>query len=180
MPENLLESELFGHERGAFTGAVAARAGAFEAADGGTLFLDEIGEMPLALQAKLLRVLETSEVQRVGGDRAARRSTSASSPATNRDLEREVARGRFREDLYYRLDGLPAARAAAARAPRGHASPIVTHHLAAIGARDEPRGVRLTPAALEKLFGYGWPGNVRELVNLLERAALLARQLDHR
>ena len=173
IPENLIEAELFGYQRGAFTGAVAAHEGAFEAADGGTLFLDEIGEMPLGMQAKLLRVLETSEVQRIGSTER-RKVDFRLVSATNRNLELEIRHGRFREDLYYRVMvypiHVPPLRDRLDDIPR-----LVTHHLAAIGARDNRPALRLTPAALEKLLGHHWPGNVRELVNLLERAALLAR-----
>jgi transcriptional regulator with GAF, ATPase, and Fis domain len=173
IPETLIESELFGYQRGAFTGAVEAHEGAFESADKGTLFLDEIGEMPLAMQAKLLRVLETSEVQRVGStERKLVKFRLVT--ATNRNLELEVKHGRFRADLYYRVMvypiHVPPLRERLEDLPR-----LVQHHLGVIGARDGRPALRLTPAALEKLLGYAWPGNVRELVNLLERAALLAR-----
>ncbi len=173
IPENLIEAELFGYVRGAFTGAVEAHEGAFEAADDGTLFLDEIGEMPLGMQAKLLRVLETSEIQRVGSTER-KKVNFRLVTATNRNLDLEVKHGRFREDLYYRVMvypiHVPALRERLEDLPR-----IVTHHLSIIGARENRPALRLTPGALEKLLGYSWPGNVRELVNLLERAALLAR-----
>jgi len=172
IPENLIEAELFGYQRGAFTGAVAAHAGAFESAHEGTLFLDEIGEMPLPMQAKLLRVLETSEVQRVGSTQRTKVDFRLVS-ATNRNLEAEVRAGRFREDLYYRVHvypvHVPPLRERAEDIPR-----LVTHYLSSIAARENRLPARLTPAALEKLLGHGWPGNVRELVNLLERATLLA------
>jgi DNA-binding NtrC family response regulator len=172
IPESLIEAELFGYQRGAFTGAVAAHAGAFEAADQGTLFLDEIGEMPLAMQAKLLRVLETGEVTRIGSTVASHVEVRLVS-ATNRKLEDEVQAGRFREDLYYRVQVYPI------EVPplwqRLEDIPLlVTHQLSAIAQRDQRSPHRLTAAALEKLVTYHWPGNVRELVNLLERAALLA------
>jgi transcriptional regulator with GAF, ATPase, and Fis domain len=173
IPETLIESELFGYQRGAFTGAVEAHEGAFEAADNGTLFLDEIGEMPLAMQAKLLRVLETSEIQRVGSNDR-KKVNFRLVTATNRNLEMEVKHGRFRADLYYRVMvypiHVPPLRERLEDLPR-----LVQHHLGVIGARDGRPALRLTPAALEKLLGYAWPGNIRELVNLLERAALLAR-----
>ena len=173
IPENLIEAELFGYNRGAFTGAVAAHTGAFEAADGGTLFLDEIGEMPLAMQAKLLRVLETSEVQRIGStDR--KKVNFRLVTATNRNLELEVKHGRFREDLFYRVlvypIKVPPLRDRLQDLPR-----LVVHHLSAIGARDNRPALRLSPTALEKLYSHSWPGNVRELVNVLERAAVLAQ-----
>jgi transcriptional regulator with GAF, ATPase, and Fis domain len=173
IPENLIEAELFGYQRGAFTGAIAAHAGAFEAADQGTLFLDEIGEMPLAMQSKLLRVLETSEVQRVGSTER-KKVNFRLVTATNRNLEVEVKHGRFREDLFYRVlvypIHVPPLRERIEDLPR-----LVTHHLSAIGARDGRPALRLSPAALERLLHHSWPGNVRELVNVLERAALLAR-----
>ncbi len=172
IPENLFEAELFGYQRGAFTGAVAAHAGAFEAADKGTLFLDEIGEMPASMQAKLLRVLETSEVTRIGStDR--KKINFRLVTATNRKLEKEVREGRFREDLYYRIQVYPLHVAPLRERPED-IPPIVTHHLSAIAMRENRPALRLTSAALEKLVTYAWPGNVRELVNMLERAALLA------
>jgi len=171
IPETLFEAELFGHERGAFTGAVAARAGAFEAADDGTLFLDEIGDMPLAMQAKLLRVLETSEVQRVGATEPKAVNFRLVS-ATNRHLEADVRGGRFREDLYYRIQVYPVVVPPLRERPEDIPA-IAVHHLAIIGKRENLR-LRLTADAVEKLISHAWPGNVRELVNTLERAALLA------
>jgi two-component system response regulator GlrR len=173
IPDNLFESELFGYQRGAFTGAVNAHAGAFEAAHKGTLFLDEIGEMPIGMQAKLLRVLETSEVQRIGATEAKPVNFRLVS-ATNRDLGQEVKHGRFREDLYYRVQVYPLHVAPLRDRPED-IPPIVTHHLSSIGTRENRPSLRLTPAALEKLVTYGWPGNVRELVNMLERAVVMAR-----
>jgi transcriptional regulator with GAF, ATPase, and Fis domain len=172
IPDNLFEAELFGYQRGAFTGAVSAHAGAFEAADNGTLFLDEIGDMPLAMQVKLLRVLETSEVQRIGATEPKKVNFRLVS-ATNRNLEDDVAQGRFREDLYYRVQVYPL-HIPPLRDRRDDIPPLATHHLSIIAAREHRAPLPLTPAALEKLVGYAWPGNVRELVNLLERAALLA------
>jgi two-component system response regulator GlrR len=172
IPENLFEAELFGYQRGAFTGAVNAHAGAFEAAHKGTLFLDEIGEMPQGMQAKLLRVLETSEVQRIGStDR--KKVNFRLVTATNRNLEKEVAQGRFREDLYYRVQVYPLHVAPLRERPEDIPQ-LVTHHLSVIGMRENRPSLRLTSAALEKMISYRWPGNVRELVNLLERATLLA------
>ena len=172
IPENLFEAELFGYQRGAFTGAVNAHAGAFEAAHQGTLFLDEIGEMPQGMQAKLLRVLETSEITRIGStDR--KKVNFRLVTATNRNLEKEVAEGRFREDLYYRVQVYPLHVAALRERPEDIPQ-LVTHHLSVIGTRENRPSLRLTASALEKLISYRWPGNVRELVNLLERAALLA------
>jgi len=171
IPETLFEAELFGHERGAFTGAVGARTGAFEAAHDGTLFLDEIGDMPLAMQAKLLRVLETSEVQRVGATEP-RKVNFRLVSATNRTLETDVRDGRFREDLYYRIQVYPLVVPPLRDRPEDIPA-IAVHHLAIIGKRENLR-LRLTADAVEKLVTYAWPGNVRELVNTLERAALLA------
>jgi DNA-binding NtrC family response regulator len=172
IPETLFEAELFGYQKGAFTGAVAAHAGAFEAAHKGTLFLDEIGELPLAVQAKLLRVLESSEVQRIGSTEQ-RKVNFRLVSATNRELDREVKAGRFREDLYYRILVYPL-RVAPLRKRPEDIPPIVTHHLSVIAARENRPALRVTPAALEKLLSYPWPGNVREMVNLLERAVLMA------
>ncbi len=172
IPENLIEGELFGHQRGAFTGAVSSRVGAIEAADHGTLFLDEIGEMPFAMQAKLLRVLETSVVQPVGSVES-RKVNFRLVTATNRNLGEEITRGRFREDLYYRIQVYPLEVPPLRDRPED-VPLLVTHHLSVIAIRDRRVPLRLTPAALEKVLVYGWPGNVRELVNVLERAVLLA------
>jgi DNA-binding NtrC family response regulator len=172
IPENLFEAELFGYQRGAFTGAVNAHTGAFESASKGTLFLDEIGDMPLAMQVKLLRVLETSEVQRIGSTEPKKVNFRLVS-ATNRNLEDDVAKGRFREDLYYRVQVYPL-HIPPLRDRRDDIAPLATHHLSIIATRENRAPLRFTSAALEKLVVYPWPGNVRELVNLLERAALLA------
>ena len=168
LPADLVESELFGHERGAFTGAVALRKGAFESAAAGTLFLDEVGELPLAAQAKLLRVLEQREVTRVGGTRTISVDARVLA-ATNRDLAAEVAAGRFREDLLYRLNvhvlAVPSLRDRLSDVPE-----LVQHLLASICARFRMRPKPLSAAALECLMGYDWAGNnVRELRNVLER-----------
>jgi transcriptional regulator with GAF, ATPase, and Fis domain len=172
IPETLFEAELFGYQRGAFTGAVNAKPGAVEAAHQGTLFLDEIGELPLALQAKLLRVLETGEVQRIGATEPRIVKVRLVS-ATNRELDKDVESGRFREDLYYRIVVYPVHIAPLRERPED-IPPIVAHQLSTIGRRENRPSLRLTVAALEKLIGYPWPGNVRELVNLLERAVLFA------
>ncbi len=169
IPENLLESELFGHEKGAFTGAVARRVGRFEEADGGTLLLDEIGEMSPALQAKLLRVTENGGFSRVGSNTELRTNVRIVA-ATNRDLEREVAEGRFREDLFYRLNVMEI------HVPplRGRGPDIVP--LAQLFAQELGGGrPRFSPGAIVCMERYGWPGNVRELRNAIERAVLLAR-----
>jgi len=172
MPPNLLESELFGHERGAFTGAVASRPGVFETAHGGTVFLDELGEMPLALQPKLLRVLETGQVTRLGSTET-RQINFRLVAATNRRLDDEVQAGRFREDLFYRVRvfnlNIPPLR----DRPEDVA-PLVSHHLAQLAARDRRPTPVISQRALEKLLRHRWPGNVRELVNVLERAMVLA------
>jgi DNA-binding NtrC family response regulator len=167
LPGNLLESELFGHARGAFTGAVAAKPGLVELAEGGTLFLDEIGELPLELQAKLLRFLESHEVRRVGDTRV-RRIDARIVAATNRHLADEVREGRFREDLYYRLNvvalAVPPLRERREDIPR-----LAAHFLARIGAEKE-----LTPEAMAALMAHPFPGNIRELFNLVQRGAILS------
>jgi DNA-binding NtrC family response regulator len=170
--ENLLEAELFGYERGAFTGAAASREGLLKAADGGTIFLDEIGEMPPALQVKLLRALQEREVLPVGG-RAAVAFDARVVAATNRDLEAEVRAGRFREDLFYRLNVIPVR--VPPLAERSGDVPLLARHFAARFARELGAGdVRFSPEALAALAGYGWPGNIRELMNAVERAVALS------
>ncbi|MCX8036758.1 MAG: sigma-54 dependent transcriptional regulator [Candidatus Sumerlaeia bacterium] len=173
LPETLLESELFGHERGAFTGAVARKPGRFELADGGTLFLDEIGEIPLSMQVALLRVLETREFMRVGGQQSVTVDVRLIA-ATNRDLERAVAEGRFREDLYYRLNVVTL------RVPplRERASdiPLLVGRFLTDFAREAGRPApNVTPAALARLMAWPWPGNVRELRNVVENAFLFCK-----
>lgn len=165
IPANLIESELFGHEKGAFTGAEASRAGCFEAAHGGTLFLDEIGELPLSLQPAFLRVLETGRIRSVGGDRE-REVDVRIIAATNRNLEDEIKAGRFREDLYYRLNIFPV-RIPPLRERPEDILPLAQAFLAA-------RKKRLAPAAERILVQYAWPGNIRELKNALERANILS------
>jgi len=165
----LIQSELFGHERGAFTGAVAQRKGAFEAASGGTIFLDEIGELPLDVQPALLRVLEAREFRRVGGNQTLTADVRVIA-ATSRDLEREVSAGRFREDLYFRLAVVPV-HIPPLRARREDIPALVRHMLARTrGAA----GLVPGPRTLEWLMQHDWPGNVRELRNLLERAAYMS------
>jgi Nif-specific regulatory protein len=171
LPDNLLESELFGHEKGAFTGAVAQRKGRFEQADGGTLFLDEIGEITPAFQAKLLRVLQEGEFERVGGGRTLKVDVRVIA-ATNRDLESEVRAGEFREDLYYRLNVMPI-RMPALR-ERMEDIPDLAHFLVAKVARMQGRELQITDSALRALMRYDWPGNVRELENCMERAAVMS------
>jgi transcriptional regulator with PAS, ATPase and Fis domain len=171
LSETLLESELFGHERGAFTGAFQAKAGLLETAIGGSIFLDEVGELPLTTQAKLLRVLETREVSRLGSLKP-RRIDVRFIAATNRDLEAEVARGAFRRDLYYRLNGItltiPPLRERRSEIP--HLVEIFVTRICRELGRPEPR---IPPAVLTMLDRYAWPGNIRELKNMIERAVLL-------
>jgi DNA-binding NtrC family response regulator len=171
IPDALFEPELFGHERGAFTGAVSAREGLVQSAHGGTLFLDEIGELPLPAQARLLRLLQQSEVRRVGSSRVRRVDTRLIA-ATHRDLPRMIAAGTFREDLYFRLRVIhirvPPLRERLGDLP-GLASALLERSCVRLG---RPR-MELTREALEELKGYHWPGNVRELENALERAVIL-------
>ena len=168
LPETLLESELFGHEKGAFTGAVNAKPGLFELADGGTLFIDEIGEMPTPLQAKLLRALEDGSMRRIGSLKE-RRVNVRLLAATNRNLAQEIEAGRFREDLYYRINvmtlDLPLLK------DRSGDIPILVHHCLGPDWEIEPEAVH----AMER---FGWPGNVRQLINVIDRAKILAD--DHR
>jgi two-component system, NtrC family, response regulator AtoC len=176
LPETLLESELFGHERGAFTGADRQKRGLIESADGGTVFLDEIGEMVPLLQAKLLRFLEEKSFKRVGGSSDVRVDVRVVA-ATNRSLQEEVKQGRFREDLFYRLNVM-AVTLPPLRERREDIPLLINHYIDAfnIEFRKKIRGV--TPAALAALEGYAWPGNVRELRNAVERAMLLAEGTD--
>jgi formate hydrogenlyase transcriptional activator len=174
VPEGLFESEFFGHVRGAFTGALKDKPGRFELADGGTLFLDEIGEVPLAMQAKLLRVLQEQELERIGDTRT-RKVNVRIIAATNRDLKREVDAGRFRQDLFYRLSVFPIE--VPPLRERRDDIPLLAAHFARQSARrmnsPEPR---ITQAALTQLSDYDWPGNVRELQNTIERAVILSRE----
>ncbi len=173
IPENLLESELFGHERGSFTGATATRQGKFEMASNGTIMLDEIGEMPLSMQAKLLRVLQEHRFQRVGGSREMDANVRVVA-ATNRDLASEVAATRFREDLFYRLNVFPLT-LPPLRDRRDALDELalffIRQHARAMGKRIST----ITTPALKALRAYPWPGNIRELQNVIERAIILAR-----
>jgi DNA-binding NtrC family response regulator len=173
VPGELIESELFGHEKGAFTGALRTRRGKFEQADGGTLFLDEIGDMPAHMQAKLLRVLEEGEIERVGGDRRLRVDVRVVS-ATNRDLRSDLAAGRFREDLFHRLNvvelRLPPLRERPDDIPL-----LVRHFIESAGRQPGMRPVELGPALLERLQRHRWPGNVRELRNTVERILIFSQ-----
>ncbi len=171
IPDNLLEATLFGHEKGAFTGAQSAQPGKFEQAEGGTLLLDEISEMPLSLQAKLLRVLQEREVERVGGRRPIALDIRVLA-TSNRDMAAEVAAGRFREDLYYRLNVFPLA-IPPLRERRGDILPLARHFLALHGAR-LGRSAHFSVAAEAKLAAHAWPGNVRELENVVQRALIMA------
>lgn len=171
IPDNMLEATLFGHEKGAFTGAIAAQAGKFEQAEGGTLLLDEISEMPMALQAKLLRVLQEREVERVGGRKPISLDIRVLA-TTNRDLAGEVAAGRFREDLYYRLSVFPLAWRPLRERP-GDILQLAERLLVRHVAKMKHAPVRLSPAARACLQAYAWPGNVRELDNALQRALIL-------
>ena len=171
LTETLLESELFGHERGAFTNAVAMRKGRFELADGGTLFMDEVAEMSQGLQVKLLRVLQEMEFERVGGVRTIKVDVRVVA-ASNRDLKEEVEAGRFREDLFYRLNvvhlHLPPLR------QRQEDIPLLAAHFISKYVQENLRDkTRITPEALKVLIQYAWPGNVRELENVMERAVIL-------
>jgi transcriptional regulator with GAF, ATPase, and Fis domain len=172
LPGELLESELFGHVRGAFTGAVRDRAGRFESAEDGTLFLDEVGDVPLHLQVKLLRVLQEHTYERVG-DSQTRRTNARIIAATNRNLRRLVADGRFREDLFYRLRVFPI-ELPPLRSRREDIEPMARLLLSRVGARTG-RALRLSPEAVRLLLSYEWPGNVRELENALEFAATVCR-----
>ncbi len=171
LPETLLESELFGHERGAFTGADRQKRGLLESADGGTVFLDEIGEMVPLLQAKLLRFLEEKTFKRVGGSTDLHVDVRVIA-ATNKNLEDEVRQGKFREDLYYRLNVLPVALPPLRQRP-GDIPALVNYYVDGFNKEFRKRIRRVAPDAMERLRAYGWPGNVRELRNAVERAMLL-------
>ena len=170
IPENLLESELFGHEKGAFTGAISTRRGRFELARGGTLFLDEIGDMPLSMQVKLLRVLQERSFERVGSDRSIETDVRVIT-ATHRNLEELIERGDFREDLYYRLNVFPIEMPTLRE--RIEDLPLLVNELLQRITKQQGNQVSLAPAALHCLAHYPWPGNVRELANLMERLAIL-------
>ena len=169
--DQLLESELFGHEKGAFTGAMALKQGLFEVADRGTLFLDEVAEMSPAMQAKLLQVLDSREFRRVGGTRVLRADVRIVA-ATNRTMQREVSEGRFREDLYYRLN-VVGILVPPLRERREDIPTLAEHFLARFQASAGPRKI-FSPEALKSLVEYGWPGNVRELANIIERLVILS------
>jgi DNA-binding NtrC family response regulator len=171
LAESLLESELFGHERGAFTGAIGRREGRFKQADGGTLFLDEVSEIPLPTQVKLLRFLQTRELERVGGNETLKVDVRVLA-ATNRDLKQRIAEGKFREDLFYRLNvvsiEIPPLRDRASDIPQ-----LATFFLKKYAQENGKAIEEISPAALDALIHYAWPGNVRELENVIERAVVL-------
>lgn len=173
IPETLLESELFGHVKGAFTGALANRVGRFAAADGGTLFLDEIGDMPIAVQAKLLRAVQERSFEPVGGTRSQTVDVRLIA-ATHRDMRQAVASGEFREDLFYRLNVFPI-QLPALRERREDIPILAAHFLATLAEAMGKRVTGFTPAALSAMDGYDWPGNIRELHNCVERAVIVAK-----
>lgn len=172
IPENLLESELFGHEKGSFTGAIGTHIGKFESADGGSIFLDEIGDMPLPLQVKLLRVLQEREVYRVGGRKPIHVDIRIIT-ATNKDLLKEVEARQFREDLYFRLNVLPI-HLPPLRKRKSDVPILVEHLLASLNGKLARHILGVTPEAMEALMNYRWPGNVRELENVLQRSMVMA------
>ncbi|NMH28629.1 sigma 54-interacting response regulator [Flavobacterium silvaticum] len=173
LPTNLIETELFGHEKGAFTGAVDKRIGKFELAHKGTLFLDEIGEMPMEIQAKLLRALQEKEIERIGGSNTIKVDVRIVA-ATNRKLEKEVAEGRFRLDLYYRLNVFPI-EIPPLRERREDIPRLAKHFLKHFASKNHKPVAHLSEKALKGLLQYSWPGNIRELENLMERSVLLSR-----
>lgn len=170
IPSELLESELFGHEKGSFTGAVGTRQGRFELAEGGTIFLDEIGDMPLNMQVKLLRVIQERSFERVGSNKSIKSDVRIVA-ATHRDLEVLIEDGRFREDLYYRLNVFPIEMPPLSS--RAEDLPLLVNELITRLEHEKKSSVRLTPAAMMALCNYDWPGNVRELANLMERLTIL-------
>jgi two-component system response regulator AtoC len=174
IPEGLLESELFGHVKGAFTGAVSARPGRFVQADGGTIFLDEIGDMPIAIQAKILRVLQDRTIEAVGGTHSKQVDVRIVA-ATNKDLRESVRSGGFRNDLYYRLNVFPI-ELPPLRKRREDVPLLVQHFLQELGKNAERAMPEFTPAAFRLMEAYDWPGNIRELQNCVERAVIIAKQ----
>ena len=170
IPSELLESELFGHEKGSFTGAIGARQGRFELAQGGTIFLDEIGDMPLAMQVKLLRVIQERSFERVGSNKSVKCDVRIVA-ATHRNLEKHIRDGKFREDLYYRLNVFPVEMPRLR--DRVEDLPLLINELITRLEHEKNASVRLTPAAVMALCNYSWPGNVRELANLMERMTIL-------
>jgi len=173
IPKTLMESELFGYEKGAFTGATSSKPGRFELANGGTLFLDEIGEIPVEMQVKLLRAIQESEFERVGGIKTLKVDVRLIT-ATNRDLEHEITRGNFREDLFYRLNVVPL-RIPPLRQRTGDIPLLVTHIIKKFNERLKKNITGIADDALHALEGHGWPGNIRELENVLERTILFCK-----
>jgi Nif-specific regulatory protein len=173
IPEGLLESELFGHEKGAFTGAISARKGRFELADGGTILLDEIGDLPINLQPKILRVLQEKEFERVGGEKTIKVDVRLIA-ATSRNLEELVSRGGFREDLFYRLNVVPIFMPALRE--RKDDIPLLVEFFLKRFNEENNRGVAISPEALRALVDYSWPGNVRELENVIERLVVMSNE----
>lgn len=171
IPKDLIESELFGHERGAFTGATAMKKGKFELAHGGTLFLDEIGDMALDTQAKALRALEESEIERVGGSKLIPVDVRVIA-ATNKDLEEEIKQGRFREDLYWRLNVVPIF-IAPLRDREGDVRVLTEHFMGMFCVRNGKRPMKIAPEAMQLLEAHDWPGNVRALKNIVERLIIM-------
>ncbi len=172
IPPDLLESEMFGHEKGAFTGAVGTRMGMFQLANGGSIFLDEIGEMTAPLQVKLLRVLQDREIRPVGSDRTIKTDVRVVA-ASNRDLGQEVEKGRFREDLFYRLQVIPIV-LPPLRERRSDIPILASHFLEKYNSKHEARACQMADDAMVHLWEYDWPGNVRELENLIERLVILS------
>jgi Nif-specific regulatory protein len=172
LPETLIESELFGYERGAFTGAVAPRTGRFELAEGGSIFLDEIGDLPYPVQTKLLRIIQEKEFERVGGN-ATIKVNARIITATNRDLESLVREGRFREDLYYRLNVFPIV-VPPLRERKTDIMLLADHFVEKFGGELGKSVLRISTPAIDMLTSYHWPGNVRELENCIERAVILS------
>lgn len=176
LPHSLIESELFGHEKGTFTGANALRIGKFEQANDGTIFLDEIGELPLDSQVKLLRVLQEKEIQRLGGNKTIKINVRIVA-ATNRSLEKEVAEGRFRLDLYYRLNVFPI-QLPTLKERKEDIEALANHFLKKYAASSRKNVSSISPSALDQLLQYDWPGNIRELEHLIERNVLLAKTTE--
>jgi DNA-binding NtrC family response regulator len=176
IPGELIESELFGHEKGAFTGATQQRRGKFELADGGTLFLDEVGDMNPSAQAKVLRVLQEGELERVGGSETVRVDVRVLA-ATNKDLEEEIEAGRFREDLFYRLNVVPI-ELPPLRERREDIPDLVEHFLVTVCAGNDRKPKQIEPAAVSLMMQYDWPGNIRELKNVVERLVILTGEAE--
>ncbi|MGB5894913.1 MAG: sigma 54-interacting transcriptional regulator, partial [Ignavibacteriaceae bacterium] len=172
LPATLIESELFGHEKGAFTGALQKQIGRFELANGGTLFLDEVGEIPIELQAKLLRVLQNGEYERIGDPRTNKVDVRVIA-ATNRELEQEILRGRFRKDLYYRLNVYPIS-IVSLRERVSDIPLLVEHFVKQFNQKLGKNITRIPKKVIERLKKYDWPGNIRELENVIERAVILS------